>query len=149
IDVLDVGCGSGWALLELAKAFPQSRFTGYDFSEEAIMTANRLATQRALKNVAFEARDISKLSGERTFDFITSFDVIHDQAKPDAVLRAIRMSLKPDGFYLMQDIKGSSRLERNMDHPIAPFLYTISCLHCMTVSLAQNGAGLGTMWGRE
>ncbi len=49
----------------------------------------------------------------------------------------------------MQDIRASSHLENNLEHPIAPFLYTISTMHCMTVSLAQGGEGLGTMWGEE
>ncbi len=49
----------------------------------------------------------------------------------------------------MQDIKASSELHKNLDHPVAPFLYTISCMHCMTVSLSQNGEGLGAMWGEE
>ena len=49
----------------------------------------------------------------------------------------------------MQDIGSSSQLENNKTHPLGPFLYTVSCLHCMTVSLAQNGAGLGAMWGKE
>ena len=49
----------------------------------------------------------------------------------------------------MQDIAGSSHVHKNMDHPLAPFRYTISTTHCMTVSLAQGGEGLGTMWGEE
>jgi hypothetical protein len=49
----------------------------------------------------------------------------------------------------MQDIAGSSHVHNNLDHPIAPFLYTISVMHCMTVSLAEDGEGLGTMWGEE
>jgi hypothetical protein len=49
----------------------------------------------------------------------------------------------------MQDILGSSYLEKNINHPLGPFLYTISCMHCMSVSLAQNGAGLGAMWRKE
>ena len=49
----------------------------------------------------------------------------------------------------MQDIRASSNLENNMNHSLAPYLYTVSCLHCMTVSLAQKGKGLGAMWGKE
>jgi hypothetical protein len=49
----------------------------------------------------------------------------------------------------MQDIKGSSQVHKNIGHPIGTFLYTVSCLHCMTVSLAQGGEGLGAMWGEE
>jgi hypothetical protein len=74
---------------------------------------------------------------------------VHDQAKPLNLLRGIRRALKRDGVYLMQDIKGSSQVQNNLDHPLGTLLYTISCMHCMTVSLAQNGEGLGAMWGEE
>jgi len=65
------------------------------------------------------------------------------------VLGLIHRILKPGGTFLMQDIAGSSYLEKNLDHPLGAFTYTISTMHCMTVSLAQGGAGLGTMWGEE
>lgn len=78
-----------------------------------------------------------------------AFDAVHDQAEPAAVLAGIAGVLRPDGVYLMQDIAGSSHLHNNVDHPLGPFLYTISCMHRMTVSLAQNGEGLGAMWGEE
>ena len=80
---------------------------------------------------------------------ITAFDAIHDQANPDKVLENIKKALKPDGIFMMQDIRASSKLENNMDHSLAPYLYTVSCLHCMTVSLALEGKGLGAMWGKE
>ena len=65
------------------------------------------------------------------------------------MLRNISQALKPDGTFLVQDIKGSSVLENNLENPLAPFLFTVSCMHCMTVSLSQGGAGLGAMWGKE
>jgi hypothetical protein len=65
------------------------------------------------------------------------------------VLAGIARALRPGGVYLMQDIAGSSRMHENLDHPLGPFLYTVSCLHCMSVSLAQGGAGLGAMWGEQ
>lgn len=65
------------------------------------------------------------------------------------MLRGIRKALADDGVYLAQDIKGSSHHHSDRDHPIGPLLYTISCMHCMTVSLAQDGEGLGAMWGKE
>jgi 2-polyprenyl-3-methyl-5-hydroxy-6-metoxy-1,4-benzoquinol methylase len=84
-----------------------------------------------------------------SFDFITTFDAIHDQAKPLNVLRGVHRALKPDGVYLIQDISGTSHMDRDIEHPIGTFLYAISCMHCMTVSLAQGGEGLGAMWGEE
>jgi SAM-dependent methyltransferase len=149
IEVMDVGCGSGRALNLLARTFPNSRFVGYDFSEDAISRARAEAAEHDTTNVRFEVRDAAALGEEARYDLITTFDAIHDQAKPAAVLKGIADALRADGVYLMQDIAGSSYVHNNMDHPLGPFLYTISTTHCMTVSLAQNGAGLGTMWGEE
>jgi 2-polyprenyl-3-methyl-5-hydroxy-6-metoxy-1,4-benzoquinol methylase len=149
IDVLDVGCGSGRALCLLAENFPRSRFTGYDLSEEATARGRREAEAKGLTNVRFEIRDVAGLGGAEKFDLITAFDSIHDQAKPATVLRGIAECLKPGGTFLMQDIAGSSYVHKNMEHPIGAFGYTISCMHCMTVSLAQGGDGLGAMWGEE
>lgn len=149
MDVCDVGCGSGHALCLMAKAFPASRFTGYDFSEEAIASARREADARGLGNVRFEERDVAGMQERNAFDLVTAFDAIHDQARPADVLAGIARALRPDGVFLMVDIRASSELAGNMDHPFAPFLYTASTMHCMTVSLADGGAGLGTMWGRR
>jgi 2-polyprenyl-3-methyl-5-hydroxy-6-metoxy-1,4-benzoquinol methylase len=149
IDVLDIGCGSGRAACLLAAEFPKSRFVGYDLCADAIAAAEAEAQLQGLTNIRFEVRDVSKLGENEKFDLITGFDVIHDQAKPDTVLREIVAALRPGGIFLMQDILASSYVEKNLDNPIAPFLYTISTMHCMTVSLAQGGAGLGTCWGRE
>jgi 2-polyprenyl-3-methyl-5-hydroxy-6-metoxy-1,4-benzoquinol methylase len=149
IDVLDVGCGRGRALMLLAESFPKSRFAGYDISEEAIANAREEAKRRGLENVRYEVRDVSTLDEAAKYDLVTAFDIVHDQAKPAAVLAGIRKVLKPDGTFLMQDIAGSSHVEKNVDRPIAPFIYTISCMHCMTVSLAQDGEGLGAAWGKE
>lgn len=149
IDVLDVGCGSGRALNALARAFPQSHFTGYDLSDEAVDRARREAGRLGLLNVRFEVRDVTSLGESGCYDLVTAFDAIHDQARPALVLRGVFGVLRPGGTFLMQDIRGSRRVEKNMDHPVAPFLYTISAMHCMTVSLAAGGDGLGTMWGEE
>ncbi|MEW8247867.1 MAG: class I SAM-dependent methyltransferase [Candidatus Thiodiazotropha endolucinida] len=149
IDVLDVGCGRGQALLQLARAFPNSRFTGYDFSQEAIEWARKEADRQGLSNLLFEVKDVTTLDEQGAYDWIVTFDAIHDQKSPDMVLSAIHGALRDDGIYLMQDIKGSSHLHNNLEHPIGPLLYTLSTMHCMTVSLAQDGAGLGTVWGRE
>lgn len=149
ITVLDIGCGSGRALNLLAKTFPNSRFYGYDLCEEPIQRASADARQSGLTNVFFEQRDLTNFQHERQYDFITAFDAIHDQARPDIVLQNIYDALKPGGIFLMQDIDASSNVHQNLEHPIGTLLYTISCMHCMTVSLAQNGLGLGAMWGRE
>ncbi|MCZ6790978.1 MAG: class I SAM-dependent methyltransferase [Candidatus Dadabacteria bacterium] len=149
INVLDVGCGSGFALVHMAREFPNSRFTGYDISEEAIDRGTAHAAQYDLTNVTLIAKDVAEFDDVQKYDLITTFDAIHDQADPDRVLSNINRALKDDGVYLMQDIAGSSHVHNNMDHPLAPLLYTTSCMHCMTVSLSQNGKGLGAMWGKE
>jgi SAM-dependent methyltransferase len=149
IEVLDVGCGRGRALIKMAEAFPSSRFTGYDFSEEGVAAARAEVERRKLKNVRFEVQDAAEIADDARFDLITAFDAIHDQAQPRRVLRAIRRALNDDGVFLMQDIRASSHVHKNMDHPIGPFTYTVSCLHCMTVSLALGGEGLGAAWGEE
>lgn len=149
IDVLDIGCGSGWALMRLAEHYPRSRFRGYDFSQEGIAAARREAERRGLKNVAFEVRDVAELDDRAAFDLITAFDAIHDQARPAEVLANVASALRPDGLFLVQEISGSGHLERDVSHPFGTMLYTVSCMHCMSVSLAHGGPGLGAMWGRE
>jgi 2-polyprenyl-3-methyl-5-hydroxy-6-metoxy-1,4-benzoquinol methylase len=149
IDVLDVGCGRGHAMLTLAARFPESHFTGYDLSAIAIDYARREAERRGLTNVRFEACDLSEFAEPWAYDLITGFDVIHDQKSPDGLLAGVHASLRPGGVFLAQDIYASSDVAENVGSPVAPFIYTISCLHCMTVSLAQGGAGLGAAWGKE
>ncbi len=149
LDVADVGCGAGHAINLMAEAFPNSRFTGYDFSEEGIAIGREEARSMGLKNARFEVQDAAKLDENEQFDLVTVFDAIHDQAKPRQVLRNIYNLLRPGAVFLCVDIAASSNLEENKDHPLAPFLYTISTTHCMTVSLALNGEGLGTVWGEQ
>ncbi len=149
IEVLDVGCGSGMALIRMASEYPRSNFIGYDISSEATNIASSESKKLGLKNISFEVKDVSNIGEIERFNLITAFDAIHDQAKPDKVLGEIAKALRSDGTFLMQDIAGSSHVHKNLEHPIAPFIYTVSCMHCMTVSLAQGGAGLGSAWGQE
>jgi cyclopropane fatty-acyl-phospholipid synthase-like methyltransferase len=149
IEVLDVGSGSGRVLNLMARAFPHSRFTGYDISEEGVLRAIIEAKKHGSTNVRFEVRDAATLDEAARYELITTFDAIHDQARPAAVLENIARALQDDGVYLMQDIAGSSHVHNNMDHPLGPFLYTVSTMHCTTVSLARGGEGMGTMWGEE
>jgi len=149
MDVLDIACGSGRALVAMALRYPSSRFTGIDVSGEAIAAGRAEAARRGLANLRFEQGDVAELNGVGVYDLVTAFDAIHDQARPADVLAGIRRVLRPAGVLLMQDIAGHTHVADNRDHPLGPFLYTISCLHCMSVSLAAGGPGLGAMWGRE
>jgi SAM-dependent methyltransferase len=152
IRAIDVGCGRGRALNQLAAWFPNSTFVGYDLSEEAIGYASETATTRGLDNVRFEVADAVRLADIEApgrAQLVTTFDAVHDQADPAALVRGIRRVLADDGVYLAQDIDASSTHHGDLDHPLGPLLYAISCMHCMTVSLARGGEGLGTMWGRR
>ncbi len=148
--MLDVGCGRGLIIMRLAELYPQSHFTGIDLCHETISFAKGEVARRRLTNVTLEVHDASDFDESarpEAFDIVATFDAIHDQAKPLSVLKGIHRTLKPDGIYLMQDINGTSDLDKDREHPLGSLLYTISCMHCMTVSLAQGGEGLGAMWG--
>jgi ubiquinone/menaquinone biosynthesis C-methylase UbiE len=149
IEMADIGCGSGHAINLMAAAFPKSRFVGYDFSDDGLATAREEAKAKGLANARFEPKDVATLDRVSAFDFITSFDSIHDQAHPGRVLAGIRRALRPDGVYLCVDIGASSDLAKNVDHALGPLLYMFSTMHCMTVSLALGGDGLGAVWGQE
>jgi 2-polyprenyl-3-methyl-5-hydroxy-6-metoxy-1,4-benzoquinol methylase len=148
-DVADFGCGSGHAINVMAEAFPASRFTGIDFSDEAIAAGVQEAAHLGLTNAAFESHNLAQLDKREAYDVITAFDAIHDQAQPARVLENIYRALRPGGVFLMADIKASSRLEENVDVAMSTYLYTTSLMHCMTVSLALDGAGLGAAWGTQ
>ncbi|MFP4536779.1 MAG: class I SAM-dependent methyltransferase [Dichotomicrobium sp.] len=148
-DVLDAGCGRGAALLELARRFPASRFVGYDLCSDAIAYAREAAAESGAKNLHYEVRDLTGYREPDRWDVIFSFDAVHDQKDPQALIHGLAGSLRTDGIYVMQDIGGSAQLENNMDFPMAAMLYAVSCSHCMPISIGQGGAGLGTMWGWE
>lgn len=149
IKVLDIGCGMGKAINTMAKRFPNSMFYGYDLSLEAIETAKKESEEMDNSNTSFSVQNILDLKSKDRFDLITAFDAIHDQPKPAEVLKTIYNLLNNNGIFLMQDIYASTFLKNNITHPLGPFLYTISCMHCMSVSLSQKGEGLGAMWGKE
>jgi SAM-dependent methyltransferase len=149
IDVLDIGCGAGRAAIAMAEMFPLSRFSGIDMSTEAITAGRADVAHRRLRNVNLIQGDAAELPLDSGYHLITAFDAIHDQARPQRVLERIHAALRPGGLFLMQDIAGRSNLADNMTHPLGPFTYTISCMHCMSVSLSAGGPGLGAMWGRE
>ncbi|MGH8908611.1 MAG: class I SAM-dependent methyltransferase [Egibacteraceae bacterium] len=149
IRVADVGCGTGHAVNLMARAYPRSTFVGYDIGADAIERARAEAAEYGLANAAFEVLDVAQLTADPQFEAVFAFDAIHDQVDPATVLDRIHAALAPGGVFVMMDIKASSNLEDNVANPFAPWLYGISTLHCMTVSLAHDGAGLGTVWGEQ
>jgi len=149
IRVADIGCGSGHCVNLMAREYPASQFVGYDIDAGALARARREAEALGITNATFQTLDVARLPAEPQFGLITAFDTIHDQAAPAEVLRRIFQALAPGGIFLMVDINASSDLAGNLANPMAPFLYSLSVLHCLTVSLAQDGEGLGALWGRE
>lgn len=149
IDVLDVGCGGGRAMMHLARTFPASRFTGVDLCEDAFAETQVAAARLNLSNLSFRAQDLSQAASLGKYDLITAFDAVHDQKDPQGLLNLVFNSLADDGIFLMQDIGGSRDLVTNIDNPFSPLLYTLSLMHCTPISIGQGGPGLGTMWGVE
>jgi SAM-dependent methyltransferase len=149
IDVAEVGCGWGHALNLMAESFPASRFVGWDASDEALAAGQAEAERKELRNVRFERRDATSPEVTESFDFIMTLDALHDQARPDLVLRGIAGAMRPEGTYLCVEIGASSTLADNLGLPWAAGMYAVSCMHCLPVSLASGGAGLGAMWGDQ
>ncbi len=143
---LDVGCGSGRAALAIAAAFPKARVFGFDAHPGSLERARANAMAAGLGDrISFDVVDCTKLPPAQ-FDFISTFDVVHDAIDPDALLKSILSALKPGGTYLMVEVNVSSNLEDNIN-PMGRLMYSMSTLYCMTVSLAHGGAGIGACMG--
>ena len=153
IRVCDFGCGEGTALMLMARAFPHSRFVGIDIAAEAIRKAKDDLEKKNIDNADFRIRDAAGIADDpalkASFDYIVAFDAIHDQTAPLEALQGVRHMLAAGGIFSMIDIAANSGHAANKDHPLGPFLYTVSLMHCMPVGLVNGGAGLGMMWGRE
>ncbi len=147
--VADVGCGRGRALVKLAQSFPKSRCIGYDVYPPTVQQAEGNARAAGVGDrVRFEARDIAGQGLPQEFDIVCTFDVVHDAADPQGLLRSIRRGLKPDGIYICLDINCSHKLEENIG-PLGALFHGFSVLYCMTTSLSQGGVGLGTVGFHE
>ena len=147
--VADLGCGTGHAINVMAREYPASQFFGFDIAGDAIERGRAEARTMGVANAQFAVADVSALPAEPKFDLITSFDAIHDQRDPAGMLRSAARALAPGGIYLALEPRISSNLEDNVKNPFAPWMYGVSVLHCMTVSLAEGGTGLGTAWGEQ
>ena len=146
-SVADVGCGAGVALLEMAKAFPQSEFHGYDISKHALARAEANRAEAGVENVSFHDAHVDKLPSDHRFDLVTTFDCLHDMTDPQRVIGEIRESLADDGTWLVADIKARPSYAENVErNPMAAMMYGMSVMVCMSSSLsAPGGAGLGTL----
>jgi 2-polyprenyl-3-methyl-5-hydroxy-6-metoxy-1,4-benzoquinol methylase len=144
--VADVGCGSGGATLEMAKAFPRSQFHGYDSAELAIGFARERLAVAGLDNVTFHHAPAQSLAQDACFDFVLCWDCLHDMTDPAGAVRAIRGAIAPDGRWLIVDINGAASPEENYRHPLGGLLYAVSVLDCLRCSTCEDGgAALGTL----
>ena len=152
IKCLDIGCGMGLPSILMGERFPNSELFGFDFEEEAVEEGKKSAREKRLKNVHFVVQDCADIDSkyDDQFDFISSHDAIHDQAKPAEVLAGVYRMLKKGGLFSMVDVNAHSHPADNITVPKATMKYGISLFHCMPVSLYfKGGAGLGTCWGIE
>lgn len=146
-EAADIGCGSGYPSILMAQAFPRSRFHGFDVSEESLARARADARDKGVADrVEFHRVSATELPETRKFDFISSFDAIHDMVDPRGALRGIRRALANDGVYMMVEPRSGDTLDENLNAQGA-LMYSMSTLHCMTVSLAHGGEGIGTAIG--
>jgi SAM-dependent methyltransferase len=143
----DVGCGAGVALLLMAQRFPRSEFHGFEVSRFALERAEANRRDAGAANVSFHAAGGEELPQDASFDFVTTFDCLHDMTRPDRVMRAIRGALKPDGTWLIADIKARASWEENVaKNPMAAMMYGFSILTCLSSALSEpGGLGLGTL----
>jgi SAM-dependent methyltransferase len=146
-EAADVGCGTGIAVIEMAKAFPKSRFHGYEISEHALARAERNREDAGLDNVAFHDARTDPLPDAPRFDLITTFDCLHDMAHPQRVIAGIRRAIHDDGTWFIADIKAKETFEENLDqNPMCALMYGFSVLSCMSSALSEpDGMGLGTL----
>jgi ubiquinone/menaquinone biosynthesis C-methylase UbiE len=148
-EVAEVGCGAGQCIIPVAMAYPESRFFGYDFDQKSIERARRKADQAGVAGrVTFTQVAAEDLSFAARFDLVMAFNCIHDMARPRQVLSAIHRIVKPDGAAMWSEAHAGNRLEDNLTAQ-GRTMYASSTMHCMTVSLAQGGEGLGSVIGEE
>jgi SAM-dependent methyltransferase len=144
--VADVGCGAGVALLAMAAAYPRSEFHGYDPCTHAIDRARMRAAEEDLRNVRLHTAGGEALPDEGVYDLLITFDCIHDMTRPADVISAIRRAIRPDGTWLIKDIRSEPRFEDNLGHPLLAMFYGFSVSACMSSALSEpGGAGLGTL----
>ena len=151
INVADVGCGSGVALLKLARSYPNSRFYGYEISDHALDRFKTNLESAQLKNVEICDVQTNPLPHEAFFDLICTFDVVHDVPFPHELIKDIRSALTQDGTWLCSDIRSFPTFSENLaNNPRAPLMYGFSLLICLSSAMSESGgAGLGTLGFNE
>jgi hypothetical protein len=145
-SVADLGCGQGAVVLALARAFPRSRFAGFDADAASVAAARRLAEQAGLTgSVRFDVASAAELPGAG-YDLVTSFESLHEMGDPLAVARRVRAALGPQGTWLIVEPFASGRLEDDIG-PWGRLVSSMSALHCLPTSLSDGGGALGPRAG--
>jgi SAM-dependent methyltransferase len=145
--VADIGCGVGFSTLLMAEAFPNSRFTGFDFHEPSVEEARRHAQAHGLADrVAFEAASVKEIE-QTGFDLVTAFDCLHDMGDPRGCARHMRRILNDDGTWMIVEPIAGDRPADNLN-PVGRLYYNASTMICVPTSLDQDvGEGLGAQAG--
>ncbi len=141
-----MGCGLGRSTLALAQAYPVSTIVGIDPHGESIEQARARAGDRKTPNAEFRAVSLRQLSGDERFDLVLAIDCIHDMPDPVGALRDVGNLLRKNGSLFWSEPTGSHQSMDNRD-PVGKMRSNLSPYHCLTVSLASGGAGLGTIIG--
>jgi 2-polyprenyl-3-methyl-5-hydroxy-6-metoxy-1,4-benzoquinol methylase len=142
----DIGCGAGLAILEMSRAFPDAQFHGYDISTHSLARAAEHRARAGATNVTFHNAATNPVPGDASFDFISTFDCLHDMTHPERAAAEIRAAIKPDGVWLIADINSAPAFEEQLQNPQTPMMYAMSVLSCMSSSMSEpGGAGLGTL----
>jgi 2-polyprenyl-3-methyl-5-hydroxy-6-metoxy-1,4-benzoquinol methylase len=147
--VADVGCGLGASTILMAKSYPKSEFTGYDYHDKSIKTAKQRAKEAGVGDrIKFEVAKAKNYPG-KGYDFVTFFDCLHDMGDPAGASKHVRKSLKSDGTWMIVEPAAGDKLEDNL-HPIGRAFYGASTLLCTPASLSQEvGAALGAQAGEK
>jgi SAM-dependent methyltransferase len=144
--VADVGCGAGVALTTLAIAYPQSTFHGYELSRHALDRAAARVHAEGLTNVELFHTRAEELPPDRGFDFVLTFDCLHDMTRPQDTIGAIRRAISTDGTWLIKDIRCDDSWTTNRRNPMLAMMFGFSVTTCMSSALSEpGGAGLGTV----
>jgi 2-polyprenyl-3-methyl-5-hydroxy-6-metoxy-1,4-benzoquinol methylase len=144
--VLDVGCGTGWSTIAIARAYPLARVEGLDLDDASIATARANAEAAGLADrVTFSVRDAADLGQTGRYDLVTAFETIHDMAYPVEALRGIQALLAPGGAALIADERVGEQFSAPGDD-VERLNYGFSVLHCLASSMCEPGpAGTGTV----
>jgi 2-polyprenyl-3-methyl-5-hydroxy-6-metoxy-1,4-benzoquinol methylase len=146
VSVLEVGCRAGGALSILAPKYPKSTFHGYDASPQLVEQAEAAARKEGLSNVTYHLASGQDVPPGPRFDLVLTVDSMHDVPQPADVIRAIRLAIKPDGTWIIKDMRTSSHFEENLESPFSAMFYAFSVLYSLSASLSEpGGSGLGTM----